>query len=302
MAYVPGIALLAALVVGCSAGTGTGGSAPDSKPGEATVTAAAPGKYRTLLDPCRAVAPSSLKDLLPGTAELPEDQRKKVYDGTATVTYDTDRRVGCRWKSEALGSSRTLFIDFERVVSYTPSVSDDDRAREVYAEKEAAVGLPSDADTAAPGSTKKQTPPASDSASGPAPHSLSGPAAKDKKTDEPADSSTHGNGNGTTAGGKADDTDSGTTGSSGEPEDSDENLVPRTLDGIGDSAFLNDVPAQAGSTAQSRTVSVVFRTSNVIVTIQYTEQPTVSTMVPDSKELQEKAQSLARKLVEKFSE
>lgn len=49
-------------------------------------------------------------------------------------------------------------------------------------------------------------------------------------------------------------------------------------------------------------MSVVFRTSNVIVTVQYTEQPALSTEIPDSKELQEKAQALARKLVDKFSE
>ncbi|MFF2960688.1 DUF3558 domain-containing protein [Streptomyces sp. NPDC057963] len=311
MAYVPGIALMAALVVGCSASTGTGGSAPDSKPGEATVAAAAPGKYRTLLDPCRAVAPSSLKDLLPGAAELPEDQRQKVYEGAATVTYDTDRRVGCRWKSEAPGSSHTLFVDFERVVSYDPSVSDDDRAREIYATKEAAAGLSSDADAATSGSAKKKTLPATDpasdstsdlatesaadSASGPASHdALSGPAAKGKKTDKPTDDGTDG--------GKTDDAGTGTAGSSGDSEGSDESLLPRTLDGLGDSAFLNDLLTRAGSTAKNRTVSVVFRTSNVIVTIQYTEQPTVSTVVPDSKELQERAQSLAQKLVDKFSE
>ncbi|MFD4762276.1 DUF3558 domain-containing protein [Streptomyces sp. NPDC058439] len=284
MAYVPGTALLAALVVGCSASTGTGGSAPDSKPGEATVAAAAPGKYRTLLDPCRAVASSALKDLLPGAADLPEDQQKKVYDGTATVTYDTDRRVGCRWKSEASDSSRTLFVDFERVVSYDPSVSDDDRAREVYGKKEAAAGLSADANTdaatnaATPGSTKKQTPSAS----------------KDKNADDPGGDSAGTNNSANTDGITAD--------SSGSSGSSDENLAPRALDGIGDSAFLDDLLTRAGSTTQNRTVSVVFRTSNVIVTVQYTEQPTVSTVVPDSKELQEKAQSLARKLVEKFSE
>ncbi|WP_327259087.1 DUF3558 domain-containing protein [Streptomyces sp. NBC_01240] len=289
MAYVPGTALLAALVVGCSASTGTGGSAPDSKPGEATAATAAPGKYRTLLDPCRAVASSTLKDLLPGAAELPEDQQKKVYDGAATVTYDTDRRVGCRWKSEASDSSRTLFVDFERVVSYDPSVSDDDRAREVYGKKEAAAGLSADANTdaatdaATPGSTKKQTPSAS--------------ASKDKNADEPGGDSADRNNSANTDGITADS--SGSSGSSGS---SDENLAPRTLDSIGDSAFLDDLLTRAGSTTQNRTVSVVFRTSNVIVTVQYTEQPTVSTVVPDSKELQEKAQSLARKLVEKFSE
>ncbi|WPW29610.1 DUF3558 domain-containing protein [Streptomyces atratus] len=292
MAYVPGTALLAALVVGCSASTGTGGSAPDSKPGEATVAAAAPGKYRTLPDPCRAVAPSTLKDLLPGAAELPEDQQKKVYEGTATVTYDTDRRVGCRWKSEAPDSSRTLFIDFERVVSYDPSVSDDDRAREVYAKKENAAGLSSS--SAAPSSTKdteKQAPPSSDSASDSASHALSRPASEDGNADEPTGGSPDENGS-----------DSGTDGSAGSAGSADESLLPRTLDNLGDGAFLDDLPTRAGSTAQNRTVSVVFRTSNVIVTVEYTEQPTVSTVLPDSKELQDMAQSLARQLVDKFSE
>ncbi|MFE3901629.1 DUF3558 domain-containing protein [Streptomyces sp. NPDC059153] len=287
MAYVPGTALLAALVVGCSASTGTGSSAPDSKPGEATVAAAAPGKYRTLPDPCRAVATSALKDLLPGAAELPEDQQKKVYEGTATVTYNTDRRVGCHWKSEAPDSSRTLFVDFERVVSYDPSVSDDDRAREVYAKKETAAGLSSP--SATPSSTKdaeKQTSPSPDSTSDSASHALSGPASEDKNADGPAGESAGGNGSASS------DTDGS----------ADESLLPRTLDDLGDSAFLDDLLTRAGSTAQNRTVSVVFRTSNVIVTVEYTEQPTVSTVLPDSKELQDKAQSLARKLVDQFSE
>lgn len=150
MAYVPGAALLAALVVGCSAGTGTDGSAADSRPGGPTASPAAPaGKYRTLPDPCRSVAHSTLKDLLPGVAELPEDQQEKAYAGTASVTYDTDRRVGCTWKAEAPDSSRSLSLDFERVVSYDTSVSDDDRADEVYGKKEAAAHLPSSASDSA---------------------------------------------------------------------------------------------------------------------------------------------------------
>ncbi|MER8087883.1 DUF3558 domain-containing protein [Streptomyces sp. NPDC058316] len=280
MAYVLGTALLAALAVGCSSSTGTGGSAADSKPGEATVAAAAPGKYRTLPDPCRAITSSTLKDVLPGAAELPEDQQKKVYEGSATVTYDTDRRVGCRWKSEAPDSSHTLFVDFERVVSYDPAVSDDDRAREVYTKKETAAGLVSP--SAPPGSTEKAEPTSSGSASGSASHALSGPASEDKGT------------------GKS---DSGNIdGSSGTTDGADESVLPRTLDDLGDSAFLDDLLTRAGSTAQHRTVSVVFRTSNVIVTVAYTEQPTTSTVVPDSKELQDTARALAQKLVDKFSE
>jgi hypothetical protein len=49
-------------------------------------------------------------------------------------------------------------------------------------------------------------------------------------------------------------------------------------------------------------VSVVFRTSNVIVTVVYAEQPVPAAEVPDSKELQEKAQSVARRLAELFDE
>lgn len=259
MAYVPGAALLAALVVGCSAGTGTDGSAADSRPGGPTTSPAAPaGKYRTLPDPCRAVTHSTLKDLLPGVAELPQEQQEKAYAGTASVTYDTDRRVGCTWKAEAPDSSRSLSLDFERVVSYDTSVSDDDRADEVYGKKEAAAHLPSSASDAP-----------SDSSS------PSGSAPSDGETD-----------------GKSGD---GTTGAA-------EELQPRVLDNLGDAAFLDDLLIKAGSAAQHRTVSVVFRTSNVIVTVQYTEQPALSTEMPDSKELQEKAQALARKLVDKFSE
>ncbi|WP_328920590.1 DUF3558 domain-containing protein [Streptomyces sp. NBC_00208] len=261
MAYVPGAALLAALVVGCSAGTGTDGSAADSRPGGPTASPAAPaGKYRTLPDPCRSVAHSTLKDLLPGVAELPEDQQEKAYAGTASVTYDTDRRVGCTWKAEAPDSSRSLSLDFERVVSYDTSVSDDDRADEVYGKKEAAAHLPSSA---------SDSPSDSPSASAPS----------DEETDGETD-------------GKSDDGATGAT----------EDLQPRVLDNLGDAAFLDDLLIRAGSTAQHRTVSVVFRTSNVIVTVQYTEQPALSTEIPDSKELQEKAQALARKLVDKFSE
>ncbi|MGW2179198.1 DUF3558 domain-containing protein [Streptomyces sp. NPDC001732] len=307
MAFVPGAALLAALAVGCSADTGTDGSATDGKPGEATEAVAAPGKYRTLPEPCGAVAASTLKDLLPGSAELPEEQQKKVYEGTATVTYDTDRRVGCRWKSEGPSSSHTLFVDFERVVSYDPAVSDDDRAHEVYTKKETAAGLSSPSASATPDDVKEQTSsgspatesdatglaaaePDSGSESGAASHPLSGPPAEDEDSPEAGDDAT------------ADDTGTdGATDGDGATDDG-ENLQPRTLDDLGDSAFLNDLLTRAGSTARHRTVSVVFRTSNVIVTVEYTEQPTVSTVVPDSKELQDKAQALARNLVDEFDE
>lgn len=267
MAYVPGVALLAALVAGCSAGSDGATDDADSKPGGPAAPAAQPGKYRTLPEPCRAVPRATLKDLLPGLAELPEEQQEKVYEGTAAVTYDTDRKVGCRWKADSPDMSRNLVIDFERVVSYDPAVSDDNRAAEVYTKKETAADLPAatpGGETATGGSSTPTTPPAGENTG-------------------------------------ADDTTAptGTTGTPGTPA---EDLQPRVLDGLGDAAFLDDALTRAGSTAQHRTVSVVFRTSNVIVTVHYTEQPALVTKVPDSKELQEKARALARKLAETLSE
>lgn len=270
MAYVPGVALLAALAVGCSAGSDGSASDADSKPGGPTVTTAAPGKYRTLPAPCRAVPGSTLKDLLPGVAELSRRQQEKALRGSPTVTYDTDRKVGCSWKADAPDSSRNLSIDFERVVSYDPAVSDDDRARALYVKKENAADL---SGRTTPGTAPERG----------APQSPAGPDAE-----EPDGSPS-----------PASPSPSGTPGASG---GSDEDLRPRVLDKLGDAAFLDDLLTRAGSTAQHRTVSVVFRTSNVIVTVRYGEQPALVTKVPDSKELQDKAQALAQKLAEVISE
>ncbi|MEU3262527.1 DUF3558 domain-containing protein [Streptomyces bacillaris] len=287
MAYVPGVALLAALAVGCSAGSGGGASDADSKPGNPAVTTAPPGKYRTLPAPCRAVPDSTLKDLLPGIAQLSRQQQEKTLRGAATITYDTDRKVGCRWKSTAPDSSRNLTIDFERVVSYDPAVSDEDRARALYVKKENAAELPGTGGgspekgkgaTASAGGEEKETPkPGDDQGS-------ADPSASSSAASSPSAS--------------ASATASGDPGPSGSGE---EDLRPRVLDGLGDAAFLDDLLTRAGSTAQHRTVSVVFRTSNVLVTVRYGEQPTLVTKVPDSRELQEKARSLARKLAEVIS-
>ncbi|MBQ1108552.1 DUF3558 domain-containing protein [Streptomyces anulatus] len=286
MAYVPGVALLAALVVGCSAGSDSNANGADSKAGSPTVTPAPPGKYLTLPAPCRAVPRGTLKDLLPGAAELPGDQQEKVFRGSASVTYDTDRKVGCSWKSDAPNATRSLSIDFERVVSYDPAVSDDDRADTVYAKKERAAGLSSSA-TPGPDAEKNTGTPGEKG---------KGKGADAEKPEDPAGDAPA-SADPSPSGGAAGE--GGAGGSSVGPEDA---LPSRVLDNLGDAAFLHDLPTRAGSTAQHRTVSVVFRTSNVVVTVRYAEQPALVTQVPDSKELQEKAQALARKLAETLSE
>ncbi|MFD4798117.1 DUF3558 domain-containing protein [Streptomyces anulatus] len=292
MAYVPGVALLAALVVGCSAGSDSNANGADSKAGSPTVTPAPPGKYETLPAPCRAVPRGMLKDLLPGAAGLPGDQQEKVFRGSASVTYDTDRKVGCSWKSDAPNATRSLSIDFERVVSYDPAVSDDDRADTVYAKKEKAAGLSSSA-TPGPDAEKNSGTPGEKEKG-------KGKGADAEKPEAPAGDATASadpSSSSSPSGGAAGE--GGAGGGSVGPEDA---LPSRVLDNLGDAAFLHDLPTRAGSTAQHRTVSVVFRTSNVVVTVRYAEQPALVTQVPDSKELQEKAQALARKLAETLSE
>lgn len=293
--YVPGAAaLLAVLLTACSGGSGTGETADDSKPGEASATQTAePGRYRTLSDPCRAVDHGTLDTMLPGLKELDEEQRAKAYDGAAAATYDTDRRVGCSWKVESPDATHHLDVNFERVVSYDGAVSDDSRASAVFAKKETAADLPE------PGPTEESSTDQADDETGEGPtggastKSPSADASDDTgATPEDAENGdTHGPEKDT--GGKKGDEESGTPGVPAE-------LQPRILDGLGDEAFIDDLLTSTGSTSRHRTVTVVFRTSNVVVTIQYDEQPARSGELPDSKELQDRARELAGRLAEEF--
>ncbi|MFC7309979.1 DUF3558 domain-containing protein [Streptomyces monticola] len=319
--YVPGAAaLLAVLLTACSGGSGLGESPDDSKPGEAGSAAqtAEPGKYRTLPDPCRAVDHGTLDGMLPGIKDLDEEQRDKAYEGSRSVTYDTDRRVGCGWKVESADATHHLDVDFERVVSYDGAVSDDSRAGEVYGQKEDAAELPAPSeDEPSEGETGETGPSSSDQPS-------AASDSDDTDTDTDADQAgsqdkNKGKGeaenggpsaNSAAAGNKAaapspdgtDATDPTGPASSSESPAVPEGLEPRVLDDLGDEAFLDDQLTAAGSTARHRTVTVVFRTSNVVVTIQYDEQPARGNEVPDSKELQDKARELAGKLAERFAE
>ncbi|WP_418958444.1 DUF3558 domain-containing protein [Streptomyces tritici] len=250
------VTALGAGLAGCSAGTDAGGIAADAKAGAAAPGSVPPGRHSTLFEPCGSVQQPTLKDLLPGAAELPEEQREKVYAGRPALTYDNGRRVGCSWKADGPDTSHALTLDLERVVSYDPAVSDDDRAQQVYSGKQTAAALPT-----------------------PVPTATAAPASP-TATASPS----------TTAGAPA------------APGATATGLEPRVLEGLGHAAFLNDVLTEAGSASRQRTVSVVFRTSNVIVTVEYTEQVTAAAELPDSKELQEKAQSLARQLADRLED
>ncbi|WP_344054511.1 DUF3558 domain-containing protein [Streptomyces thermoalcalitolerans] len=259
-AYVPGTAaLVAALLTGCTGGS-SGDRTDNANPAGADTTAPAaqPGKYRTLPEACGAVPRDALETLLPGLARITDaNQREKAYAGRATLTYDTDRRTGCRWKVESADATYHLHVDFERVVSYDNTVSDDSQAESVFAAKQAAAHLPE-------------------------PTSLQSSGANSGPSSSPSSSA---------------------SASSSAPTDAaTADLRPRALSDLGDEAFLDDSLTTSGSTAQQRTVTVAFRTSNVIVTIEYAEQPMRIGVVPDSEEMQDRARKLADQLADSLSD
>ncbi len=271
-AYVPGVAvLLAALLAGWHRWLGRRGHSRgrQARRGRHHDRGGPAGALPHAPQPCGAVAHDALDSLLPGIEQLTdEDQREQAYAGESTLTYNTDRKVGCRWKVESTDATDHLLVDFERVVSYDNSVSDDTEAQELFATKVVAADLPEPVVSTSP----TPTPTESASASG-----ATVPSASVTPTDAASASLS--------------------------PEADAESaaaLQPRLLDGLGDEAFLDDALSTAGSTAQQRTVTVAFRTSNVIVTIEYVEQPTTLGTVPDSKEMQDRAQKLAAQLVDAF--
>ncbi|MEU1277836.1 DUF3558 domain-containing protein [Streptomyces sp. NPDC005805] len=316
-AYVQGTAALLAAVVaagaaGCTGSGGGAGSTTDSKAADGAAPAAQPGRYRTLLEPCGAVDRSVLRDMLPGVATLSEEQRRQVLQGVAAATYDTDRRAACSWKGSSPGAAHQLRVDFERVVSYDPAVSDDARAQEVYIRKQSSASVPiappdEEGEDGGDGGEGEEEPEPSGSPSGATePGSTPAVGTQAGETDAAAETGAAGSSGPPQEPGADPDAPGqpGGPGSGTSPDPSQDpesqGLEPRVLGGLGDAAFLDDVLGGAASAVQRRTVSVVFRTSNVIVSIVYTQQPVTPAVVPDSKELQEKTESLARRLVEMF--
>ncbi|GHF85674.1 DUF3558 domain-containing protein [Streptomyces thermodiastaticus] len=262
-AYGPGAsALLAALLLtGCTGGSSGAGTTDGANPdgAGAAQTQAQPGKYRTLPEACDVVGHRTLDSLLPGIKQIADpQQRDQAYEGENTLTYDTDRKVGCRWTADSSEATDHLSVDFERVVSYDNTVSDASQAESVFAAKLKAAGL-SGASTGADAGRSS---------------------------------------GGMSADGTVSPSGSTTPSAPSSPSSSATDLQSRTLDGLGDEAFLDDRLGSSGSTARQRTVTVAFRTSNVIVTVVYEEQPAVVGMVPDSEEMQDKARKVAAQLAD----
>ncbi|WP_051831569.1 hypothetical protein [Streptomyces violens] len=359
---------LATMLAGCSGSSDTDAGAEDAKGGDSTSSApvAEPGEFDSLPEPCGLPARRTLRGMLPtdGSAETREEA-EKVYRGRADITFDTDRRVGCHWKRETSEGTRHLNIDLQRVVSYDGSVSDDDKAQELYAKRELAAHIPSGTPSAPTPSASKSSGASEEkgeqgeksggasergtgsdadsrtgSGSGTRPSGGRGPAtdasaAPAQRDDSATTGDTAGDRAGNTAGntpGDAQDTSSGkgsgdgtrpsdtrtaegdspgSPSSSGSPDpsgssgsgspDDAASLAPRPLADLGDAAFLDDALVTADS-GLHRDVTVVFRSSNVIVTIEYDQWSTDKSVLPDRRELQEKARALAAELAAHWTE
>ncbi|MGW7692235.1 DUF3558 domain-containing protein [Streptomyces asiaticus] len=300
------ITVLAAAGLGGCTGSDSTTDPDDGASGDSgTAVSAEPGRYRTLPEACGAVSRKTLQALLPGA-----EQDDKVYDGQAAVTYDIDRRDGCRWKVETTSGTRYLTIDFQRVVSYDPSVSDDDRAQETYEKKAVAADIP---DATSPPSSPSDSESGSDSDAGDGGGSSddSGSSASaSSSADEPGKSDRGdkgdeaGKGDKTDEEGKSTDSPSAGADASGGSDESDtasEDTAPRRLDDLGDDAFLNDQLITKDSGIH-RDITVVFRSSNVIATIDYDQWTTDKKHIPSSQELQENAQDLADELTGRLNE
>lgn len=258
------VAVLGTLAACTGGGGGDSGNDPKSQQygGDATVSPAPPGKYKTLPQPCIAVDLDTLKALVPGGTD---------YAGTESLTYDTDRRVGCTWQAKGPdGTTRKLTIDMERVVSYDPQVSDEVEAGSEYDKAAAVASIPP---LPLPGSTPTTSAPAGSGAPGSA--DTSGSSGSTDGTASPT-------------GGTGDD------GKSGDTTD----LAPRRLTGVGNAAFIYDTLG-SGKTKPHCDVTLVFRTANVVVSVHYGQTSPSASVQPDRAQLQDDTRKVASQLQKK---
>ncbi|MFF8791022.1 hypothetical protein [Streptomyces sp. NPDC015125] len=305
--FVPGAAVvvaaaLAAGLTGCTGSSSPDGGAADAKSGDAATSsqAAEPGRYQTLPEACGLPSRKAIRGMLPGDGQsLSDAEARKVYGGVADITYDTDRRVGCRWTRETTAGTRHLGLDIQRVVSYDSATSDEDKAQGIYDKKKLAAQIPS----GGAGSPSPAAPsPSASKGKGKGDETVTNGSKDKSATDKSAAEKSA-----TEKAGKApSQSSSQTSDPSADPSadpstDPSGSTAPRVLGDLGDAAFLNDKLVTADSGVH-RDVTVVFRTSNVIVQLTYDQWSTDKAMLPDSQELQDKARSLATELSDNLSE
>jgi hypothetical protein len=281
-------AVLAAAVLGtvsaCTGGGASADAASDGKSlpaGGSTSPALPPGKYQTLPQPCASVDPDELRKLVPGA---------KDYAGDESLTYDTDRRVGCAWHGAGPGGyAHWLTVDLERVVSYDPGVSDEVQAESDFDQRAQAASIP----LTPLGGTGTPTGASTGAAGGSSADGGQGTAGGGAGGSKGTNDGSGGSSSGTSGqdGGSGD----GTGASSGDGTSADPSLAPRRLTDLGNAAFIDDV-LKTPAAGPRRTVTVVFRTANVVVSVTYVASAPKGATPPQSADLQKSAQQVAVEL------
>jgi hypothetical protein len=77
--------------------------------------------------------------------------------------------------------------------------------------------------------------------------------------------------------------------------------VPRTLDGLGDNAYIDDVLTTRDSGVH-RDITLVFRKANVLVTVEYSQWSTDNSVIPTSPGLQDGARKVAAELAHQLDQ
>ncbi|SFC28115.1 hypothetical protein [Streptomyces aidingensis] len=269
---------------------------PDGTARGAAASPAASGRHSGLPEPCGAVEEDRLRELLPEAG--PEE-----LTGEPALTFDTGRQAACSWRSPGESGTRELSVEFVRVVSYDPEISDDDQAALDFARSAAERDIPplagqdtagqeEDGDGDTPGSADgtDDTAGSADSSDPSDPDNAADAGGTDS-TDGTGESADPGSGDGT--GGPAGW--SGPAAGTSAPTSPVGELAPRSLEGIGHAAFIDDqlTPTNSGS---RRDIVLTFHNANVIVTISYRETTGEDDGEPDSAVLQERVRKLAGQL------
>ncbi|MBB0245484.1 hypothetical protein FNQ90_15575 [Streptomyces alkaliphilus] len=323
MAFIAGAALPGILLVTLLSCSSDLGEEIGNGTGNGTGPTASAGRYSTLPEPCGAVDRELLTALLPETDE-------ETLAGVPAATFNTARRVGCVWEVPGARGTHRLSVDFLRVVSYDPEVSDEEQAgREFEAAAESAGlepraeredGAPEGgADSARDGSAASPSPGEGDTGGG---DGTDG----DTRTEGTADTDTEDPGardpEETDSDGEdgetdpdAEDTDEGTeppddgdndetpddNGTDGDRDngDGDGEDGPRRVENLGEEAWLDDRLA-TDANGDLREIVVTFRTSNAIVTVTLTEDFGSGGPLPREAETLDRAVELARRLAGRF--
>lgn len=94
---------------------------------------------------------------------------------------------------------------------------------------------------------------------------------------------------------------SASTTTSTSPSASPSAYLPRTLDGLGDNAYIDDVLTTRDSGVH-RDITLVFRKANVLVTVEYSQWSTDNSVIPTSPDLQDGARKVAAELAHQLDQ